>query len=94
MWTKDQIKEKILSDNRWLCRGILAIYTFQTEHERCSGATLEDNGMGFNGLDANILSSFAKQLQAGRSLTATQLNIARKRMAKYSGQLAKIANRG
>jgi hypothetical protein len=67
--TKQFIKEKLLTDDRWLVRGILAIYNLQTDQEKAAEATLKHNGVGFNGCDAYILSSFAKQLQAGRTLS-------------------------
>lgn len=89
--TKLFIKEKLLTDNRWLYRGILAIYEKQTYEEKNAGNTIIDNGIGFNGADAFILSSFAKQLNQGRILSVKQLAIARKRMPKYAGQLLKIA---
>ena len=42
---------------------------------------------GFNGTDANILSSFAEQLLKGRTLSAKQLAIAFKKLPKYSRQV-------
>ena len=89
--TKEFIKEKLRSDNRWLCRGILAIYNKQTYEEQNAEATLKDNGVGFNGVDAYILSSFAKQLKQGKALSSKQLVIASKKMPKYAGQLLQIA---
>lgn len=93
MWTKDEIRKNIENSDAWLCRAIRAIYRFQTEHEKCAENTLESNGVGFNGIDAAIMSSFAQQLEAGRGLSKKQFAIARKRMVKYSGQLTKIANK-
>ena len=89
--TKEFIKEKLKTDDRWLCRGILAIFSKQTYEEQNAEATIKDNGIGFNGVDAYILSSFAKQLQKGYKLSPKQLAIATKRMPKYAGQLLKIA---
>ncbi len=89
--TKEMIKEKLLSDNRWLARSILAIYHKQTYEEQIADATLKNNGVGFNGADAYILSSFARQLKCGKLLSFRQLVIARKKMPKYAGQLLKIA---
>jgi hypothetical protein len=91
-WTKEQIKRKLATDDRWLMRGILALYRFQTAEEQRVGATTENNGMGFNGVDAEILTSFALQIQRSRYLSPKQLEIARKKMDKYAGQLTKVAN--
>ena len=55
------------------------------------GGTVEDNGIGFNGVDGAILSSFAQQLNRTGSLSPKQLFIARAKMVKYAGQLLAIA---
>lgn len=91
-WTKEAIKARLEKDDKWLVRGLLAIYGRQTAEEQTHGQTVEDNGIGFNGVDAEILTSFALQFQQRGFLTTKQLEIARKKMLKYGGQLAKIAN--
>ncbi len=86
----------------WPVRAMMAIYDRQTVLEQNAETTSEDNGVGFNGLDAGILSSFAKQVarwdgtpESQRRfpvpLSEKQLAIARKKMAKYASQLARIA---
>jgi hypothetical protein len=85
------IKDNILADSIWMARGILAIYDRQTEDEQNNETTRYHNGVGFGAVDANILSSFAKQLQKGRSLSPKQTQIAHKNMPKYCQQLARIA---
>lgn len=91
-WTKEAIKARLEKDDKWLARGLLAIYGRQTAEEQDCGQTVEVNGIGFNGADAEILTSFALQYKERGFLTPKQLEIARKRMLKYAGQLAKIAN--
>lgn len=91
-YTKEQIKTMLATNDKAVARGVLAIYAYQTAVEQASESTQQDNGVGFNGADAKILSSFAKQLQRGWNLSAKQLYIARQRMMKYAGQLTKIAN--
>lgn len=88
--TKDEIAVKLITDTRWLERGILAIYNKQTYEEQASESTLKNNGVGFNGVDAYILSSFAKQLLAGNHLSKKQRILAAKKMPKYAGQLLQI----
>ena len=99
------IREKLVSDDRWLVRGILAIYARQTSDERSNQTTVYQNGIGFNGRDAAILSSFAKQILAWEATPVEdrrysfplsthvkgQLPLARRMMLKYAGQLARIA---
>ena len=95
----EAIKARLATDDRWLFRAVVAIYEKQTADEQESEETRENNGIGFSGVDACILSSLAKQIldwQGGRStyrtpLSPRQIEIARKKMAKYAGQLSRIA---
>ena len=43
--------------------------------------------LGFSKVDADIMSSFARTLNQGRSLSEKQMIIARKRIVKYSNQI-------
>ena len=85
------IREQLRTNDAWLLRGLVVIYGFQTESEQAMGVTAEDNGMGFNGLDAELLSSFAVQYMQRGSLSPKQIAWARKKMVKYAGQLLKVA---
>jgi len=89
--TTIDIKIKLITDVKWLYRGILAIYEMQTLEEQSVENTIESNGVGFNGSDANLLSSFAKQLLQRGELSEKQRILARSKMVKYSSQLLKIA---
>jgi len=91
IWAKEEIREKLVESDRWVEKGVLAIFKFQTESEKDSEQTIDKNNVGFNGVDAEIMSSFAKWLLKGRRLTIKQMKIARKKILKYSGQLARIA---
>ena len=95
-----EIREKLKTNDKWLVRGILAIYARQTADERSSQTTKYTNGVGFNGRDAAILSSFAKQILSWQAtenprypspLSPKQFELARRSMSKYAGQLARIA---
>jgi hypothetical protein len=46
--------------------------------------------MGFNGVDAEILTSFAVQIKRFNRLSPKQIEIARKKMGKYARQLQRI----
>lgn len=93
-WTKEEIAAKLATDDKWLIRGMLAIYERQTEDEKCSETTKEQNGVGFNGIDATIMSDFVKQWNTAGWLSTRQKALIRKKMAKYAGQLTRIANGG
>lgn len=100
VYSVDEIRANLKTKDAWLIRGILAIYARQTTDEKSSQTTKYTNGMGFNGRDAAILSSFAKQILSWQAtenprfrqpLSEKQFNLARRMMPKYAGQLAKIA---
>ena len=92
------IRENMLESDKWLIRGLLAIFRYQTNHEQASEVTEDHNSVGFSGVDGQILSSFAKQVlrwEKGERkyptpLSSRQLEILRKKMGKYAGQLVRI----
>lgn len=90
--TPESIKAKLSTNDAWLWKSILAIYNLQTSEEQNARQTHESNGVGFTGVDAEILSSFAQQLNAKAFLTPKQTRIAREKMVKYSRQLFNIAH--
>ena len=108
-WTKEEIRANMQKPapvgDAWVIRGMFTILGNQTPEEQQCGQTVEDNGLGFNGVDAEILTSFCGQAQHrlsamnpkdptrySRCLTPKQLEISRKLMLKYCGQLAAHAN--
>jgi hypothetical protein len=97
-WTKEEITENLKTNDTWVFRGVVAIYERQTADEQASEETKHHNGVGFNGVDGRIMSSFAKQIinwnpdKFRSPLSPKQTQLARKKIMKYSGQLAKIAN--
>jgi len=86
-----EIREQLTTNDNWVRRGLKAIYKMQTEDEKLMQVTTEDNGVGFSGVDAELLSSFAEQLNARGSLSPKQMVYARKKMAKYAKQLWTLA---
>lgn len=93
IWTKEEIRAHIQSGSvAWMTRALMALYARQTTMEQYSGVTTDHNSRGFNGVDAEILTSFAQQHGHGRTLSPKQLVILQKKLIKYCGQLARIAN--
>lgn len=45
-WSREEIEEKIASDDRWLYRAIKAIYERQTRDEQIEETTKYHNGVG------------------------------------------------
>lgn len=96
--TVESIKERINSDDAFAVRCMMKVYKYQTASEQSYGDTHEDNNVGFSGADAEILSSFAKQVEKWQNnkngfdipLSEKQMRIARKKMCKYTKQLLTI----
>lgn len=94
VWTKEEIKNLIATNDKMVCVSLKKLYSYQTELERNCHETQESNGVGFNGVDAPILTSFAQFYLERGYLSQKQIAIARKKLAKYAGQLTSIANNG
>lgn len=93
VWTKEEIKDLIMRNDKMVCLSLKQLYNYQTEEEKNTGEAKENNGMGFNGIDSCILSSFALFYTEHGYLSQKQIAIARKKLIKYSGQLVRIANK-
>ena len=86
-WNKADIKDLLQKNDKAVIRGLIVIYNYQTADEKATAETSHDNGMGFNGIDAEILTSFVNFYSRNGYLSQKQLGIARKKMLKYSQQL-------
>jgi hypothetical protein len=104
--TREGLTRLLAERNDAVERALVALYRKQTSTEQASRTTNEENGQGFNGVDADILTSYAEQVlgigsyeykgktyqrKGPKSLTPAQLVIARKKLPKYVGQLVRIA---
>ena len=87
VWNKDNLKELLKTNDKAVERAITVIYSYQTLAEQESEQTCSLNGVGFNQFDTSFLSTLAKQLEYGNHLSDWQLNVARKKIVKYTGQL-------
>lgn len=91
----NMIKSNLQESDLWVVRAVVRIYEEQTADEQQSESTELHNGVGYNGADANIMSSFAKQILRANGryacpLSPRQLEIARTKIVKYAGQLLDI----
>lgn len=86
-----EIKLKVSTDPIWAEHALLALWKAQTPAEQNGHHTDELNGVGFNKIDAEILSSFAEHVNQGHNLSPRQLEVAYKRLPKYANQLLRIA---
>lgn len=87
VWTPSIIKQKTASNDAAAKAALLRIYSYQTKEEQATGHTHEYNNKGFNSNDAEILSSFALQLETKGWLSPKQMTIVKKKISKYSNQL-------
>ena len=86
------VQENLQCSQKWLLRGIVAIFERQTADEANQEIVRYRNGVGFGAADCEILSSFAKTILRRGCLSSKQLLVARKLMMKYAGQLVRIAH--
>lgn len=92
MWTEEKIVQLINNNDKMVIRSLLKLYEFQTADEQAYGEASYNNGVGFNGADAPILTSFVDFYKQTGFLSKKQIAIARKKLIKYRKQLVKIAN--
>ena len=83
----EQLRHRIASNDRWALRTLMRIYQNQTADEQCREATIERNGIGFTGPDAEIMTSFARQYQRRGCLSPKQMIILRRRIPAYARQI-------
>jgi hypothetical protein len=85
------IRKMLESNEKWVLRALVTIFRYQTAAEQNAEATLEHNGVGFTGADGEFLSSLAKQVKRGRTMSVKQMHCLFKKMPKYAGQLDCVA---
>lgn len=94
---QEELRGLLTTNDKAVCRAVVAIWHKQTDAEKDVQQTKDHNGVGFNSVDSVILSSFAEQiirnhgLGRPKLLTDKQMEYARKKIIKYAGQLAVIA---
>jgi hypothetical protein len=92
VYKREQIQSMLMSSDASLIRGLLRIYANQTMDEQKSASVNRNNGIGFRSCDARILTSLAQQAQRKGSLSIKQLDLLRRKMPVYVGQLTNFAN--
>lgn len=93
IWTEDEIRDYVQTNDKVLYGAIKKLYNEQTEDEKEAGQTKHYNNVGFNGADSKFMSSVAELLIRRGYLTEKQKFAARKRMVKYTKQLTRLANK-
>lgn len=88
---KEMLKKQIASNDNKAIHALMTIYAYQTDREQSDGHTIEHNGVGFSGVDSQILSSFAEQYHAKGFLSEKQINLLKRIMPRYANQLLGIS---
>jgi len=96
--TTDMIREKLLSDDRWLARALVALNERQTWDEQRDEATRYHNDKGFRPMHAKRGTSMARFYVQRGYLTPKQIawwrartDSGKSRIEIYAGQLLKVA---
>ena len=92
VWTEDEIRDMIQTNDKVLYGALKKIYGEQTADEQRAGETKHHNGVGFNGPDSKFMSSICEQLIRRGWLSDKQKYYARKKLIKYNKQLTRLAN--
>ena len=92
VWTKDEIRKLLQTNDAMVTKSLMKLYDCQTADEQNALITRHNNNIGFNGVDGAVMSRIAKWYADKKFLSPKQLALVRKKIVKYSGQLADIAN--
>ena len=88
------VKSKLSTDKTWATKALVRIYKEnQTEAEQIKEETVEDNGIGFTGTDAQFLSSLADHFITKGFLTNGQMVYVFKKMPKYWKQVMEMSDK-
>ena len=92
IWTEDEILRGLIFRDYWVIRALIRLYNRQTEDEKKTKETFQDNNMGFNKWDSGFLSAMAERAIRNQSFTQKEIREIRRRIIKYKKQLTQIAN--
>lgn len=88
VWDKAAVQTLLVTNDRALGKALWAIFQRQTATEKASRQTIEHNGRGFTGMDAEFLSDIARRLpHYDYRMTVRQIAKVRPKMLKYWRQL-------
>lgn len=85
------VKRKLISDPVWASHALDVVFQNQTRAEQNSHLTIENNGIGFTGVDAEFLSSLYEQKQRYGRLTPRQMGYVHKMIPKYHNQIVQAS---
>jgi hypothetical protein len=77
--TREQLKYRLLTDDKALIAALVALNGCQTAEEVASGRTIDRNGMGFRSFDSKVGSGMVKFYQKTGFLTPKQIEYWKKK---------------
>lgn len=86
-WTVDDVDLLLVRSDAAVFRAVVVLYERQTEDERATDQTTHRNGVGFNGVDARLMSYYARWIKQNGCLTGRHVERARRAVRKYRAQL-------
>ena len=87
------VRAKLETDPKWATKALVKIFKEnQTAQEQSIDQTVEDNGIGFSGVDATFLSSLAKQFIEKGYLSPKQMLFVHAKIRKYASQVIKFSD--
>jgi hypothetical protein len=90
---KVYVQTKLATDGVWATKALVRIFNEnQTSDEQNSEVTIHNNSRGFNGTDANFLSSLAKQFISKGYLSEKQMLYVHKKIKKYWKQVVDMSD--
>ena len=83
------LRQQIASKPKWAIRAMQVIYGFQTEAEKSTGKTINDNKRGFTIAHADIFKTYVENID---NLTPKQIAYIQKTMPKYVRQILEVSD--
>ena len=90
---EDYLKNLVKTNDRALFKAIILIYDMQTNEEKSTGSSVEENKAGFSKVDAYEMGVIAKKIKRDDHLTKGEIAKSRNKMPKYWKQLMIISKR-
>ena len=88
------LKRQIETNDEYVVGALIRLLSFQTEDEKSTHQTRWENSLGFNAVDAPILTDIARWYQKRGFITEKQIVFVRKKLLKYVTQLEKTGGCG
>ena len=88
---QNAIREQITTKDAQAIKALLRIFEFQTFNEQNSKSVISRNNVGFTVDDATFLTNLVKRYNAKHYLTEYQMNVLKRKIGKYAGQLLRLA---